>query len=573
MKPLQKGVTASDVENCLYYVHLNGPEDEKLLESNSLQDPSSAGLSEVAVSGYGASGGTETVRRKPLVHARMLACDYRIEPPSNANHHYRPPLDDHHESPSQIPRYQPPLHDLNYLYDANYQPPLQDPKCQPLHEEHRVGRKPAPLAVRSGAGGETSSQSVNSLNGPRPMRSRFLTTDGRLQQTDTSRHIADLSRRYEQPNLRPPELPPRARRSGAISSTDNVPEEADVESFAKVLRFRQGRNSSAQENCKRDDDRDMSLTLIRRYDRLQSNVGKISCTGERLNGPPGTVTAVRSPLKSSIEIVIQLFTPGYSRLAGPESKVPSNSRESRLPRQLPGTSGGSSTTVGVEQDNVFQRQLRTVSARSRPRIPSQASPRSQSTSDARHLSEQAKGGIEVDGLSPSSRPDTMQSSKKGYTFESPWHGLCEFHTGIAGRSLKCTHTSRATNKVSMSSVSVSELRFNLPSSSALGPPRTQLSTDSSRSSKRSSIFSHHRAKSAFEVPSCSSYGSTIELEERMDLSLAKERAGGGFGGKHAKLGKLIVEYEGLKMLDLVVAANIALVCNLSNLYLLFSSFW
>lgn len=572
MKPLQKGVTASDLENCLYYVHLNGPEDEKLLESSSLQDPSPAGLSEDAVNAYVASGGTETVRRKPLVPARMLASDYKMGPPSNVNYHYQPPLHDHHQSPSQDPRYQPPLQDFNYLHDANYQPPLHDPKYQPSHENYRFGRKPGPPAIHSGAVGETFSQSVNSLNGPRPMRSRFFTTDGSLEQTDTSRHVADLSRRYEEPNLRPPELPPRAGRASATYSTDNVTEEADVASSAKVLRFRPGRKFSAQANCKRDEDRDMSLILIRRYDGLQSNVGNIFCTGERRNGPPGTVTAVRSPLKSSTEIYIQIFTPGYGRLVGPDSNVPLKSRESRLSYQLPDANGRSPITPGVEHDNVFQRQLRTVSARSRPRIPSQAYPRSQSTSDVRRFSEQANGGMQVDGLSPSSGPDTMQSSKKGYTFESPWHGLCEFHTGIAGRSLKCTHTSRASNNVSMSCVSVSELRFNLPSSSALGPPRTQLSTDSSRSSKRSSIFSHHRAKSALEVPSCSSYGSKIELEERMDLSLAKERAGGGFGGKHAKLGKLIVEHEGLKMLDLVVAANIALVCNLSNLYLPFPAF-
>lgn len=44
----------------------------------------------------------------------------------------------------------------------------------------------------------------------------------------------------------------------------------------------------------------------------------------------------------------------------------------------------------------------------------------------------------------------------------------------------------------------------------------------------------------------------------IDLSLGQERAGGGFGGKQAKLGKLIIEDEGQKMLDLVVAANMAL---------------
>lgn len=41
----------------------------------------------------------------------------------------------------------------------------------------------------------------------------------------------------------------------------------------------------------------------------------------------------------------------------------------------------------------------------------------------------------------------------------------------------------------------------------------------------------------------------------MDLSLGQELAGGGFKGNKAKLGKLVVEPEGLEMLDLLVAAN------------------
>jgi hypothetical protein len=46
--------------------------------------------------------------------------------------------------------------------------------------------------------------------------------------------------------------------------------------------------------------------------------------------------------------------------------------------------------------------------------------------------------------------------------------------------------------------------------------------------------------------------------DRLDLSLGQELAGGGFGGKQAKLGKIILEDEGLKMMDLLVAANLAL---------------
>jgi len=45
---------------------------------------------------------------------------------------------------------------------------------------------------------------------------------------------------------------------------------------------------------------------------------------------------------------------------------------------------------------------------------------------------------------------------------------------------------------------------------------------------------------------------------RLDLSLGQEALGGGFRGQQAKLGKLLVFADGTKMLDLVVAANIAM---------------
>jgi hypothetical protein len=41
----------------------------------------------------------------------------------------------------------------------------------------------------------------------------------------------------------------------------------------------------------------------------------------------------------------------------------------------------------------------------------------------------------------------------------------------------------------------------------------------------------------------------------LDLRLGREKAGGGRKGTNAKLGKLIIEDEGLKMCDLVVAAS------------------
>lgn len=46
--------------------------------------------------------------------------------------------------------------------------------------------------------------------------------------------------------------------------------------------------------------------------------------------------------------------------------------------------------------------------------------------------------------------------------------------------------------------------------------------------------------------------------ERLDLSLGREKAGGGNRGKRAKLGKLIIYDEGFKMLDLIIAANMGI---------------
>jgi hypothetical protein len=103
-------------------------------------------------------------------------------------------------------------------------------------------------------------------------------------------------------------------------------------------------------------------------------------------------------------------------------------------------------------------------------------------------------------------------------------------------------------------MSVSELRFNLPGSSVPPTPRGE------ESSKRSSFF--HRGRHSRNNSSLSVNRDEIDEArnslDRLDLSLGQELAGGGFGGKQAKLGKIILEDEGLKMMDLLVAANLAL---------------
>ncbi|CAK4025743.1 Hypothetical predicted protein [Lecanosticta acicola] len=153
----------------------------------------------------------------------------------------------------------------------------------------------------------------------------------------------------------------------------------------------------------------------------------------------------------------------------------------------------------------------------------------------------------VDWRSTSS-PPLADRRNKGYTFESPWDGRCEFSTGATGRSLKCRHY--LANHQGHGVAEVSELRFNLPTNS--NRSATALSD------KRSSYFHRlhgrsHSSEDGSETPTF-----IIGEDGRIDLALGQERAGGGFGGKQAKLGKLIIEPEGLKMLDLLVAANVGL---------------
>jgi hypothetical protein len=129
-------------------------------------------------------------------------------------------------------------------------------------------------------------------------------------------------------------------------------------------------------------------------------------------------------------------------------------------------------------------------------------------------------------------------------------------------------------------MTVSELRFNLPSAGA-GTARPKSSSSSNRKSifhlHRKSIGSHDAdaSTSSLALPQKqhrrgqSDHGTSEYLDRqrsperyqdsgKLDLSLGQELAGGGMAGKQIKLGKLIVEFEGLKMLDLVVAANMAL---------------
>lgn len=154
--------------------------------------------------------------------------------------------------------------------------------------------------------------------------------------------------------------------------------------------------------------------------------------------------------------------------------------------------------------------------------------------------------------------------RQGYMFTSPWDGRCVFRTGNAGRTVTCRHVlpgqSSASNPLVPGSTDrrkaklgvyppVSELRFNLPVADLL----------KSRDEAAQQLHDHFHKLVRPKHGGGEGYSSDEEYSVLpFDLSLGREKAGGGRRGRRAKLGKLIVYDEGVKMLDLVVAANMGI---------------
>lgn len=156
---------------------------------------------------------------------------------------------------------------------------------------------------------------------------------------------------------------------------------------------------------------------------------------------------------------------------------------------------------------------------------------------------------------------------RGYVFYSPWDGRCEFVTGKAGRTLKCRHIlpsygggvynplvdgsdpEHGDEKVD-SSRPISELRFNLPSNELLADKKFTEGGMRTRD--------HLQSQFNKMVAKAQGLDDSDDGDFQFDMSLGREKAGGGNRGKRAKMGKLIIFDEGLKMLDLVVAANVGI---------------
>nr|POE78046.1 hypothetical protein CFP56_09687 [Quercus suber] len=281
-----------------------------------------------------------------------------------------------------------------------------------------------------------------------------------------------------------------------------------------------------------------TLTLIRRDpgSSEQWNVASIHDPPihEITSTAPLNMTAARRMKKSGAPLYLDVTNPGYGAFIDPDR---SQSRTS--------TSSATSSNDAAPE-GIFRRRLYMPGSRYGEHNYSHLKSGSDNSGNTSNhdVPRSAQANSYDSAATANNTPPSFDRRTKGYAFNSPWDGHCEFSTGTTGKTLKCFHTLGR-----HSTTEVSELRFNLPTKSKL-PQAAE---------KRSSYFAHQRHQSIAEWEGGVD-APTIMIGEdgRIDRSLGQENAGGGFGGKQAKLGKLIIAPEGLKMLDLLVAANMGL---------------
>ena len=405
--------------------------------------------------------------------------------------------------------------------------------------------------------------------GPRPLHCRFRSLDA-----------GTTSAEKELPNLPPRTCSPQARSPARSAPSPSRTAEPHTDLSRPNSRSRAESVST----------KELSLTLIRRdpVSGGQWNVGKIlSVPLGELAPDTGQSPQTKSSKSFRKPLDVEIRTPGYGRFKSSNAQTSITSPHQGATFLGNQQFGHAANGGAFWDDGIFRRRIsfehsappQHQSRRQRPTSSeafgaSNLSGGSYDRYDSRATSDKQGQADEcaIEHIDMSSAE--TKSKPQGYTFLSPWNGTCDFLTGVTGRNLTCKHRlpvgAAATSSTPV--VTVSELRFNLPSSAlfTVGAPNAS----GSRRQESSSLLAKYRHRrqassdSGSRTPPSSEHANTVAARSsteasdaedgRLDLSLGQEHAGGGFGGKQAKLGKLIIEDEGLKMLDLVVAANMAL---------------
>ena len=272
----------------------------------------------------------------------------------------------------------------------------------------------------------------------------------------------------------------------------------------------------------------------------------------------GTLTVTSSGLSATVEI----HTPGYQKFAKQDLETHTQPTETS---QILQNEESSISASPVNHHATAPQFIRTIDilALNHPKLGRNA--------HQRNLSDDMYNAMEQ----RSTQSQVPSHSK--CVFTSPWKGKCSFTTGLDGRSLKCRHAlPLASSNGETSSEAACEIRFNLPwlrmrkkNQSQSDGENTQVPSSVPRSAEAKEVFrrSVQRLRSASgskmisegqrlqtDFEGIKARSNAADSQHRLDLSLGQEKAGGGFRGSSAKLGKLIIENEGLKFADLAVGA-------------------
>ena len=397
------------------------------------------------------------------------------------------------------------------------------------------------------------------LLGPRPLHSRQISVDAAALEVNTRKENMTLRRWSEQPSgsNKAPGLPPRPGLTHQVTSFNASAK--DISASGEI-----GISPRCVGGLARDPS--LSITLIRRDPTSggQWNVGKISTVFNGIRSGNALGPHNLSPRARKGGFLIEITAPGYVQFIEPDKVLP-----------LSMTNAPSNPKASIPTA-YFQRHLLTKTSRPVSENLSFNSNSLKPKLDNHRYSAESIISSEAQRQPCLTSPEPGPINTKAYTFLSPWNGICEFTTGIAGRSLKCKHTlpSAATSprKGSAPAVTVSELRLNLPSSKMFGPtsPKRPPLSAASCSSRDSSFLNDNGISRSLESVNFDDQDNAQDEESANQIvkladgyedhvdGLGREHAGGGLRGKQAKLGKLIIEDEGLKMLDLLVAANMGI---------------
>ncbi|MCJ1308690.1 hypothetical protein MMC25_002344 [Agyrium rufum] len=551
LKPREKVVTAYDLEGSLYYCHVDNPDDEVIRRSLEKSDIDTV-------------GGLDDDEAGPL--------PFLPESPTRSPARKSPSLDESTSIPKR--KALPPKPQLP-LGDRPIPPPKLFPHLQfsPNHHVERSkygdqltyrlqeqsAQKPT-LPPRPTPSLEVQPDLLprKVLQGPRPLQ------HSRLQSVDSAALTNGLAGKENVKNRRWSEQPEKTQLRPSLPLRPS--ERHRNGSPTSITESRQGSLRESEE----DDAEPLSITIIRRNPSTgeQWNIGKIRTLDTIL---PNDTTG--SGLTANV-LAFDLTQPGYSKFVQKRTRYDDSSEDDFVEQEDTSVANMRSPNI-LATESPFTRHIRLPP--SRPLQIKAPSPR------RRHFGsslDAGRPGLPHRDPSHTSPPDiTMATStnlttpSNPYTFLSPWNTTCTLSTGATGRALKCKHQlPLPTPSAGIShlgppsplAVPLSELRFNLPRSSQR--PLFRKSAHSApiitpqfpRRSQNESTYSSE-SDNAEEEEDYFDGGHGMAgtgLDTRMDLSLGQERAGGGSGGKRAKLGKIIIEREGLKMLDFVVMANL-----------------